>query len=203
MDATGTATRSRTQDQRREATTRALLDAARALFARDGYATTSLDAVVARAGVTKGALYHHFDGKRELFEAVFAAELERLTGELVAAFGRAADPWEGLRAACRSFLDATTEPALRQIVLVDSFGALGFAAVREAEAPLLGALREALRLSMDAGRLPRRAPEPLAALLFGGLCEAALTTARADDERATHRAVAAELDRLLDALAAG
>jgi AcrR family transcriptional regulator len=196
------ATPARTQGERREATTGALLDAARELFARDGYAATSLDAVVAKAGVTKGALYHHFDGKRELFRAVFEREQDRLAQALRQAFARKRDPWEGLQAACRAFLDAALDPELQRIVLVDSFSALGFAAVREAEAGQLEGLREALRLSMEAGRLPRRPVEPLAALLFGALCEAALTTARAQDERAAHRAVTAELKRLFDALGA-
>jgi AcrR family transcriptional regulator len=192
----------RTQSERREATTAALLDAARELFARDGYAATSLEAVVGRAGVTKGALYHHFDGKQELFRAVFAREQERLAITVTEAFAGEADPWEGLQAACRAFLDAALDPELQQIVLVDSFAALGFAAVREAESNLLEGLREALRLSMDAGDLPGRPVEPLAALLFGGLCEAALTTARAEDQRAAHRAITAELRRLFDALGA-
>jgi AcrR family transcriptional regulator len=195
--------RRRTQDERREATTRALLEAARGLFARDGYSATSLDAVVARAGVTKGALYHHFVGKRELFAAVFERELERLAQALGEAFQAERDPWDGLRAGCAAFLATTLDPDVRRIVLLDSFSALGFAAVRESEAGLLEALQHALRLSMRAGRLPERPAEPLAALLFGALCEAALTTARADDERAAHQAVGAEFGRLLDALATG
>jgi AcrR family transcriptional regulator len=193
--------RRRTQDERREATTRALLEAARDLFARDGYGATSLDAVVARAGVTKGALYHHFAGKRELFAAVFERELDALALALGDAFRAERDPWEGLRAACAAFLATTLDPDVRRIVLLDSFSALGFATVRESEAGLLEALGYALRLSMSEGRLPERPVEPLAALLFGALCEAALTTARADDERAAHAAVSAELMRLLDALA--
>jgi AcrR family transcriptional regulator len=195
-------TTARTQSERREATTGALLEAARELFARDGYAATSLDAVVAKAGVTKGALYHHFDGKRDLFRAVFEQEQEWLARALREAFARETDPWDGLQAACRGFLDAAIDPELQRIVLVDSFSALGFAAVREAEAGQLEGLRGALRLSMKAGRLPKRPVEPLAAILFGALCEAALTTARAEDERAAHRAVTAELKRVFEALGA-
>lgn len=195
-------TTGRTQSERTEATTAALLDAARELFAQDGYAATSLDAVVARAGVTKGALYHHFAGKRELFRAVFDREQERLAIALAGAFTSKQDPWDGLQAACRGFLDAALDPEIQRIVLVDSFSALGFTVVREAEAGLLESLREALRLSMDAGRLEKRPVEPLAAILFGALCEAALTTARAEDERAAHKSVTAELGRVFDALAA-
>jgi tetracycline repressor-like protein len=107
-----------------------------------------------------------------------------------------------LRAACHAFLDAALDGRVRRIVLLDSFSVLGFAAVRESEAGLLAAIEEALWLWMRAGRLPERAPGPLATLLFGALCEAARTTARADDERAAHRHVSEELGRLLAALAA-
>lgn len=192
----------RTQAQRSESTTTALLDAARELFAHDGYAATSLDAVVARAGVSKGALYHHFAGKQELFRAVFDREQVRLAEALAVAYTAQPDPWDGLRAGCLAFLDAALEPELQRIVLVDSFSALGFAAVREAEAGLLAALREVLGRSIEAGRIAPRPVEPLAALLFGALCEAALTTARADDQAAAKRAVATEFERLLDGLSA-
>ena len=91
-----------TQQERTEATTAALLGAARELFAQDGYAATSLDAVVARAGVTKGALYHHFEGKDDLFAAVFARENARLLDAIVTAYGREPDPWDALEAGCRA-----------------------------------------------------------------------------------------------------
>jgi AcrR family transcriptional regulator len=192
----------RTQGERSEATSGALLDAARRLFARDGFVATSLDAVVAEAGVTKGALYHHFDSKQDLFRAVFDREQARLAQALAEAFLAHEDPWEGLQSACRAFLDTALDHDVQRIVLVDSFSALGFATVREAEAGLLEGLREALRLSMTAGRLDKRPAEPLAALLFGALCEAALTTARAQDERTAHADVTAELDRVFAALSA-
>jgi AcrR family transcriptional regulator len=191
----------RTQVERREATTAALLDAARELFAQDGYAATSLDAVVARAGVTKGALYHHYDGKRELFRAVLHREMERLAEGLAEVFARKRDPWDGVQAGCRAFLEAALDPELQRLLLIDGPGALGFTAVREAEAPTLTLLQEGLRRAMDAGHLDTRPVEPLAALLFGALCEAALTIARADDQRAAQRAMSAELRRLFDGLA--
>jgi AcrR family transcriptional regulator len=190
----------RTQVERTEATTSALVDAGRELFAQDGYAATSLDAVVARAGVTKGALYHHFDGKRELFRAVLEREQARLAERLAGAFARKRDPWDGVQAGCRAFLEEVLDPELQRIMLIDGPGALGFAALRDTEAPTLALLEAGLRRSMDAGRLGRRAVEPLAALLFGALCEAALSIARAGDQAAAQRAMAAELRRLFDGL---
>ena len=190
----------RTQVERTEATTSALVEAARELFAQDGYAATSLDAVVARAGVTKGALYHHFDGKRELFRAVLEREQASLAERLTGVFARKRDPWDGVQAGCRAFLEAVLDPELQRIMLIDGPGALGFAALRDTEAPALALLEEGLRRSMDAGRLERRPVEPLAALLFGALCEAALSIARSGDQPAAERAMAAELRRLFDGL---
>ncbi len=110
----------RTQAERTEATTSALVDAARELFARDGYDATSLDAVAARAGVTKGAVYHHFEGKRQLFEAVFTREVERMATPLAEAYARKKDPWDAFNAACRAFLDECLDPGLQRIVLLDA-----------------------------------------------------------------------------------
>src|SRR5947207_4410833 len=102
-----------TQHQRTEATTAALVEAARDLFAEDGYAATSLDAVVSKAGLTKGALYHHFAGKRELFAAVFAAEQDTLIEVVAAAYAEREDPWEAFEAACRAFVEACQEPGVQ------------------------------------------------------------------------------------------
>jgi AcrR family transcriptional regulator len=190
----------RTQLERREATTAALLEAGRELFAKDGFAATSLDAVVARAGVTKGALYHHYAGKTELFRAVFEKEQQELGLELSDVFARKRDPWEGVQAGCRAFLEHALDPELQRIMLIDAPGTLGFAEVREAEAPTRALLEEGLRRAMDAGRLEKRPVAPLAALLFGALCEAALTVARAEDQRTAQRAMVRELRRLFDVL---
>jgi AcrR family transcriptional regulator len=127
----------RTQAERTEATTSALVDAARALFAREGYDATSLDAVAARAGVTKGAVYHHFEGKRQLFEAVFSREVERVATPLGEAYARKKDPWDALNAACRAFLDESLDPGLQRIVLLDALTAIGWEQVRRLETPLL------------------------------------------------------------------
>lgn len=193
----------RTQAQRTEATTAALLDAARALFARDGYDATSLDAVAARAEVTKGAVYHHFRGKRQLFEAVFAREVERLMTPLGAAYGRKKDPWDAFAAACRAFLDECLDPERQRIMLLDAPAAIGWEQVRRLEAPLLQMMARGIAEAIDAGRIERRPPAPLAHFLYGALCETAMIVARADDQRAAHRQALAELGRLLDALAIG
>ena len=190
----------RTQRERTEATTAALLDAARELFAQDGYAATSLDAVVARAGVTKGALYHHFEGKRDLFAAVFARENERLLGAIVTAYGREADPWDALEAGCRAFLEETQEPGLQRIFLLDATAALGYERIRELESDSLALMELGIERAIEAGRIEPRPAKPLAHMLFGAICEIAMVTARANDREAALAEASGELRRLLRAL---
>jgi len=191
----------RSQAERTEATTAALVDAARELFARDGYDATSLDAVAARAGVTKGAVYHHFDGKRQLFEAVFSREIERIETPLAVAYSRKKDPWDAFGAACRAFLDECLDPGLQRIVLLDASAAIGWEGIRRLEAPLLELMELAISRAADAGRIAKRPPGPLAHFLFGAICEMAMIVARADDQKAAGRQAAAEIGRVLYGLA--
>jgi AcrR family transcriptional regulator len=191
----------RTQAERTEATTAALLDAARELFARDGYDATSLDAVAARANMTKGAVYHHFAGKRQLFEAVFTREVEQLATPLVEAYARKKDPWEAFKAGCRAFLDECLDPDLQRIVLLDALAAIGWEQVRRLEAPLLDMMQLGIAQAAEAGRIAARPPAPLAHFLYGALCETAMIVARADDQKAAHRKAVNEINRILDGLA--
>jgi AcrR family transcriptional regulator len=191
----------RTQAERTEATTAALVDAARELFARDGYDATSLDAVAARAGVTKGAVYHHFEGKRQLFEAVFSREVERMAMPLAAAYARKKDPWEAFHAGCRAFLDECLDPGLQRIVLLDSSAAIGWEQIRRLESPLLEMMELAITRAVEAGRIAPRKPAALAHFLYGALCETAMIVARADDQKAAHREAIVEIGRVLSGLA--
>jgi AcrR family transcriptional regulator len=191
----------RTQAERTEATTTALVDAARELFVRDGYDATSLSTVAARANVTKGAVYHHFEGKRQLFEAVFTREVERMATPLVAAYGRKKDPWDAFQAGCRAFLDECLAPDVQRIVLLDALAALGWEEVRRLEAPLLEMMELGISRAVEAGRIANRPPAPLANFLYGALCETAMIVARADDQKAAHRQAAAEIASIMDGLA--
>lgn len=194
----------RTQRERSEATTAALVGAARELFAQDGYAATSLDAVVARAGVTKGALYHHFEGKRELFAAVFAGEQQRLLAGIGLAYEDAAesDPWKALEGGCVAFLEFTQEPSVQRIFLLDATAALGWERIRELESESLALMQLGIERAIEAGQIEARPPAPLAHLLFGGICEIAMVVARQPDQAKAQRDAIAELTRLLEALRA-
>lgn len=193
----------RTQAERTEATTSALVAAARELFAERGYEATSLDAVAARAEVTKGAVYHHFEGKRRLFEEVFTGEVEQIATAVIEAYRRRKDPWEAFASACRAFLDECLEPGLQRIVLRDAFTALGWEQMRRLEAPLLEMMEVAIVRAADAGRIARRPPGPLAHFLFGAICETAMSVARAQEQKTAHRQAVVELGRILDGLVIG
>ena len=193
----------RTQAERTEATTTALVDAARELFARDGYADTSLDAVAAEARVTKGAVYHHFQGKQQLFEAVLAREVERLCAVMPAVYASKRDPWDAFEACCRSFLEECLEPGLQRIMLLDALAAIGWEGVRRLEAPMMEMMEVAIVRAVEAGRIARRPAAPLAVFLYGALCETAMNVARADNQKAAHRRALTELGHVLNGLRVG
>ena len=190
----------RTQAERTEATTTALVDAARELFAQDGYAATSLDAVAAKARVTKGAVYHHFQGKQQLFEAVFVREVERLCAVMPAVYASKRDPWDAFGACCRAFLEECLEPGLQRIMLLDALAAMGWEGVRRMEAPMMELMEVAITAAVEAGRIAPRPAGPLAVFLYGALCETSMSVARADNQKAAHRRALTELSHVLNGL---
>jgi AcrR family transcriptional regulator len=191
----------RTQKERSETTTAQLLAAARELFARQGYGATSLDQIAAAVDVTKGALYHHFAGKREVFRAVCEQEQARLSELQSAAFRSKRDPWAGLQAGCEAYLQAAVDPGVQRIMLLDAPGVFGWEGIREIEAGAYAMTVAAVELAMAAKRIARRPPEPLVELLFGALGGAATAIAHAADQQAALREATRELRRLLDGLA--
>jgi AcrR family transcriptional regulator len=190
-----------TQQERTEATTAGLVSAARELFAAKGYADTLLDEIVAVAGVTKGALYHHFDGKRELFEAVFEGEQRRLSGVAREASRRRRDFWTAFEEGCRAYLEASLEPGVQRITLLDGPAVLGWERLRELEDQhAVAQMRAGLERAVAEGVIARRPVEPLVQMLNGAICEAAMLVARSDNQRAATRQVLRELRLWLDAL---
>jgi AcrR family transcriptional regulator len=177
----------------------ALVAAGRALFGEQGFADTSLDEIVARAGVTKGAFYHHFPRKEELFRAVFEQVQHEVSAKVAAVF-LDEDPWDGLIAGCELWVDACQDPAVRRILLRDARAVLGWDVVRELDVRF-GAvgLRGALRKAMTAGVLDRQPLRPLALVLAGALSEACLYVVDADDPVEAR----AEVTELIAALLSG
>lgn len=185
----------RTQADRTAATREALVAAARPLFAEHGYAAVSTDQIARAAGVTRGALYHQFAGKEEVFAAVF----EQLEGEvadrLAAQLANVADPAELLRDGIDGWLAACAEPEVHRIVLIEAPAALGWQRWREiGQRYGVGLVEAAIQSLVEAGLLPEQPVRPLAHVLVGALEEAALYAASAPDrERATAEVRAALL----------
>ncbi|GAA3546087.1 TetR/AcrR family transcriptional regulator [Nonomuraea rosea] len=191
----------RTQAERSDETTARLVRAARELFGAGGYAETSIDAIAAAAGVTKGAAYHHFGGKVALFRAAFVAELETVDGELLKVAAEEPDPWAALRRGCHTFLARCLDAGFRQIVLLDAPSVLGWEAVREIEYEhMLRVLLGGLRLAVAEGQAPDGDLPVRAQFVFGALCEAGMLLARSADPAADLPRLAAEADRFLEAL---
>jgi AcrR family transcriptional regulator len=186
-----------------QATRDALIRAALDLFTKRGYAGVGTEEIVARAKVTRGALYHHFSDKRDLFRAVF----ERVEGELMARIGArmeaSDDPWELMLAGMRSFLDACDEPAVKQIALTDAPSVLGWQVWREIDNRHgLGLTRAALQGAVDAGVIRPIAVEPMAHLFVAALSEAAFVIAYSDHPRKARTEVEQALIQLVEGLRA-
>ncbi|MFD4444089.1 TetR/AcrR family transcriptional regulator [Nocardia sp. NPDC058519] len=188
---------STTRTRQREETRRVLLAETRALFAAKGYAAVGLSEIVTSAGVTKGALYHHFDSKADLFRAVLTQVQEEVGAQVAAAADTEADPWTQLTTGCAAFLRACADPLVQRILLIDGPAVLGWHEWRAMdEANSARHLREALQSLVDDGVLPPQPIAPLTQLLSGAMNEAALWLATTTDPDALTDTIAA-LDRLL------
>lgn len=199
MHTDGTQVKSRKVAQG-EATRKALLDAARDLFGARGYAETSLDQIVAAAGVTKGALYHHFGGKEQLFREVFRSVKQELS-RVVAAAQWQPDPWEALLAGCRTFIEAHTDPGLQRILLLDGRAVLSWEAWHEVDSEYgTVILRSALRRALNHGLIEPQPLKSLATILSGSLTEACMLVANAEDPGAARREAVAIVERVVQGL---
>jgi AcrR family transcriptional regulator len=163
---------------------------ARRLFAERGYADVSAAEIVAAAGLTRGALYHHYTDKRDLFRAVFTELEAEMDAEIRAAVDQVADPAAAIVAGLDAYLAACERDEVVRIVLTDAPSALGWRAWREIEAEHgLGLISETLETSMAAGVLVRQPVRVLAQLILSALIEAAMLVADAEPaDRATVRA---------------
>ncbi|GAA3154538.1 TetR/AcrR family transcriptional regulator [Planomonospora alba] len=184
----------------RERTRQALLREGRRLFAARGYGAVGLSEIVRAAGVTKGALYHHFEGKSDLFRAVLEQVQQEVARAVAAAADAQDDPWARLVAGCRAFLAAGADPEIQQIMLVDGPAVLGWSEWRALdEAASARHLAEALTALVEAGVIAPQPVPPLVHLLSGAMNEAALWLAGSAGPGDLADTQAA-LERMLEAL---
>jgi AcrR family transcriptional regulator len=193
----------RTQAERAEATRAALIAAARRLFTERGYEAVGTEEIVRAAGVTRGALYHHFGGKPGLLDAAYE-QLEAESTERVARIVLGSDldsPMEAMVAGVEAFLDECAEPELQRIALHDAPAVLGWDRWREiAAANGLGLIEASLTAAIEAGEMRPLPVRPTAHLLLGALDEAAMLVARSDDP-ASRAEVTAVLLAVLESFA--
>ena len=187
-----------------QATRAALLSAARELFAERGYAATSTEDVVQRAGLTRGALYHQFRDKEDLFQAVYA-EVEREFAEKITAhmrerIGASANAWDEVREGAQAFLDVALEPEVQRIALIDRPAVLGRAAGVDVARLGLDLIHRGLLRSMERGLIEPQPLEPLARVLRAAITEAAIYIARSEDHASARADAGGTIDRLIRGL---
>jgi AcrR family transcriptional regulator len=178
-------------------TTEKLIAAARAAFAREGYAAAAMDALTAEAGLTRGALYHHFGGKEGLLEAVVRQINSELAARFEAVWEATPDKRQAFRACCEAYLESALDPEIQRIIFIDAPAVLG-QRLREIDAQgSVGAIIEALEELAADHHANIADPEALARVLNAAMVDLALWIAVSDEPEATlRRAKAALLDFL-------
>ncbi len=184
------------------ATRRDLIAAGRTLFAEKGYGQANAEAIVAAAGLTRGALYHHFDGKRGLFEAVLEMMQAELAGEISAQARQAAGgALERLKVGFAVYLDMALKRDMRQVLLIDGPAVLGWTLWHEID--LKHGFRQteaALAHAMTAGEIDTCPVEPLTHALLGAVTQAGLEIGRAPEPATARAAYGEVIDLLLEKL---
>jgi AcrR family transcriptional regulator len=189
------------QAERSELTRNAILEAAGRLFADVGFNSATVDDIARAAGVAKGAVYHHFPTKEDVFEAVFKRASAQLVAEVVRSGAGAKDALEAMVVGTRAYFEICASPAFRQVILVDGPAVLGWQKWREIDEAHFGRMiPAALTAAIEAGLLRDLPVEPLARLLLGAASEAAAACAASADPRSIGLAHAAAFQTLLDGL---
>jgi AcrR family transcriptional regulator len=196
----------RTQADRSAATRAALVNAARSLFAQQGFAAVGTEVIVRAAGVTRGALYHQFADKTELFAAVVEAVEQDVMAQIMRQLGAEAaggpDPLDELVRGASAWLDACAEPSVQQILLLDAPAVLGWERYREIGTRYsVGVVEAVLAEAVRIGRIADQPVSPLAHIIVGALDEGALMIARADDQATAREQVRDALEQLISGLA--
>ena len=191
----------RANAERSAATRGALIEVARRLFTEKGYVDVGTEEIVRHAKVTRGALYHHFSDKRDLFGAVHEQVEEEMVAAIAAATDGINDPVELLQAAVRKFLDLCTDSNWTRIPLIDAPSVLGWSEWRAVDMRYgLGLATAALTAAMDAGAITQAPVRPLAHILLAAMGEAGLMIATAELPSAERAEVEPTLMALIEGL---
>jgi AcrR family transcriptional regulator len=178
-----------------------IIEVATGLFAVRGYEGTSIEAVLAEAGLSRGALYHHFSGKAALFDAVLEATEARIARLVATAAAIERNPRDALRAGCLAWLRLSEDPAAQQIALIDAPAVVGWDRWREIDAThAFGMLRAGIQAIAAQSELPAHVVEPIAYMLNAALLELAIYVSRAPDVHTALTTAIDALDELLNRL---
>jgi AcrR family transcriptional regulator len=195
----------RRQAARSEATRGKLIEAGIELFSERGFAGVGTEELVDRAKVTRGALYHHFGDKRDLFRAVHEELEQRIVAKIAAALEAdpRQDPLEALEVAAGAVLDVALDSKIARVTLIDAPSVLGWEEWREIDVRYgLGLTEAVLNAAMETGRIAKQPVRPLAHLLVAAVGEAAIMVATASDPKQARREVEPAMRSLLYGLAA-
>ena len=191
----------RRRDMYAASTRQALIDAGLEFFAERGYGATSAEEVVQAAGLSRGALYHHFGGKPGLFEAIFDEQERAAVQRIVSEIEALADPWQQASRGVHTYLDVCCERNYREIVLRQGPIALGWRRWRELDRQhFVGLLTTHAATLVGNGIIVDRPPELVAASIYGSLAELALTIADSDNTPRAHEHAGDIVSRLLQGL---
>ncbi len=194
-------TRGHTKAEQRTMTIAKLVEISRALFAELGYAQTSTEEIVRRAGVTRGALYHHFGNKEGLFQAVVAAVQHDVAQRIVAEAEASTTLWAQLLAGCHAFLKASLDPEVQRILLVDAPAVLGWEQWRKLDAEhSMQTLHWVLTALAQQGLIKVASIAAAVHLLSGAMNEAALWIAQAEQPETALAEAMLTLEQLLNGL---
>ena len=182
-----------------EQTRQALLSSARKSFTDHGYAATAMDELCTAAGLTRGALYHHFGDKQGLLKAVVAEMDVEMDQRLQQSFATASNTWAGLQQRCQLYLEMAQEAEIKRIILQDARAVLGQRSGTESQ-QCLTSLQSILQELMQAGTIHHTDSEALALLIHGSLTEASFWIADAQDSQQRLKHAVAAVQLLLNGL---
>ncbi|ASJ53111.1 TetR family transcriptional regulator [Brevibacillus formosus] len=185
--------------EQKQQTMQKLIEVAREMFSRQGYADAAMEDIVKQAGVTRGALYHHFGSKEGLFEAVLASVQQEIGERVEAEAAKSEEPWQQLILGCLAFVSAAVEHRNKRILLIDGPSVIGWETWRRMdEENSMRHLREQLQTMQEQGYLRPVSIDALTHLLSGTMNEAVLWISETPDHEKSLAEISAAMTLLLE-----
>ncbi|TQR38028.1 TetR/AcrR family transcriptional regulator [Brevibacillus brevis] len=185
--------------EQKQQTMQKLIEVAREMFSKKGYADAAMEDIVKQAGVTRGALYHNFGSKEGLFEAVLASVQQEIGERVEAEAARSEEPWQQLILGCLAFVSSAVEQRNKRILLIDGPAVIGWEKWRRMdEENSMRHLREQLQTIKEQGYLRPVSIDALTHLLSGAMNEAVLWISETPDQEKSLEEISAAMTLLLE-----